>query len=248
MSTPGQISAMYCIKRTTVMRRTMNCMAVLQRHLSDLGVCFAAKQNTSNPQIHFQTGPLSAVPGMWSCNSQIHFRLPGCSYGDLIGNLRQLLSFHTLACLQAWIDEMSKYLKKADPNHMITVGEEGFYTKGSTGEAVNPGTGWASLTGQDFIANHASPAIDFAAAHIWPDNWEVSPLLVRPSVHTPSCPPLCPAFCILPYCKLTWYLTCLQHPLHPVRELILVHVLSFSLLYLLFLLHLWLLPCPQTGM
>ena len=69
---------------------------------------------------------------------------------------------------------MSKYLKKADPNHMITVGEEGFYTKGSSGEQVNPGTGWASLTGQDFIANHASPSIDFAAAHIWPDNWEVS--------------------------------------------------------------------------
>lgn len=77
-------------------------------------------------------------------------------------------------CLQSWIDEMSKYLKKADPNHMITVGEEGFYTKGSSGESVNPGTGWASLTGQDFIANHASKAIDFAAAHIWPDNWEVS--------------------------------------------------------------------------
>ncbi len=76
--------------------------------------------------------------------------------------------------LQSWIDEMSKYLKKADPNHMITVGEEGFYTKGSSGESVNPGTGWASLTGQDFIANHASKAIDFAAAHIWPDNWEVS--------------------------------------------------------------------------
>ncbi|DBB03621.1 TPA: hypothetical protein ACH3X3_010954 [Trebouxia sp. C0006] len=74
--------------------------------------------------------------------------------------------------VQSWIDEMAKYLKKADPNHMITVGEEGFYTKGSSGESVNPGTGWASLTGQDFIANHASKAIDFAAAHIWPDNWE----------------------------------------------------------------------------
>ena len=75
--------------------------------------------------------------------------------------------------VQSWIDEMAKYLKKADPNHMITVGEEGFYTKGSAGESVNPGTGWASLTGQDFLANHASKAIDFAAAHIWPDNWEV---------------------------------------------------------------------------
>ena len=75
--------------------------------------------------------------------------------------------------LQSWIDEMAAYLKKADPNHMVTVGEEGFYTKGSAGESVNPGTGWASLTGQDFSANHASPHIDFAACHIWPDNWEV---------------------------------------------------------------------------
>ena len=70
---------------------------------------------------------------------------------------------------------------------MITVGEEGFYTKGSSGEAVNPGTGWASLTGQDFIANHASPAIDFAAAHIWPDNWEVRGHLLDPFQSTSFC-------------------------------------------------------------
>ena len=78
-----------------------------------------------------------------------------------------------LVPLQSWIDEMAAYLKKADPNHMVTVGEEGFYTKGSAGESANPGSGWASLTGQDFTANHASPHIDFAACHIWPDNWEV---------------------------------------------------------------------------
>lgn len=118
-----------------------------------------------------------------------------CLTGVPVLSIQYLLKSNTLLTLfcvwywtlthsllqQSWIDEMSKYLKQADPNHMITVGEEGFYTKGSTGEAVNPGTGWASLTGQDFIANHASPAIDFAAAHIWPDNWEVG-LLLHPGL------------------------------------------------------------------
>lgn len=32
-------------------------------------------------------------------------------------------------------------------------------------------TDWASKTGQDWIANHALPQIDFAAFHIWSDNW-----------------------------------------------------------------------------
>lgn len=103
----------------------------------------------------------------------------------------------TCQCLQSWIDDMSKYLKKADPNHMITVGEEGFYTKGSSGEATNPGTGWASLTGQDFIANHASPAIDFAAAHIWPDNWEVRGHLVLCTL-SPSSSTQCSAALFIP--------------------------------------------------
>ena len=96
---------------------------------------------------------------------------------------------------------MSQYLKKADPNHMITVGEEGFYTKGSSGEGVNPGTGWASLTGQDFIANHASPAIDFAAAHIWPDNWEVSGRLPKPISSQSALVPACGCTYVLVHAK-----------------------------------------------
>lgn len=57
---------------------------------------------------------------------------------------------------------------------MITVGEEGFYALGSMNERLNPGNGWASITGQNFTANHAPKDIDFAAIHLWPDNWEVS--------------------------------------------------------------------------
>ena len=95
-----------------------------------------------------------------------------------------------LVLLQSWIDEMAAYLKKADPNHMVTVGEEGFYTKGSAGESANPGSGWASLTGQDFTANHASPHIDFAACHIWPDNWEVCTELMAKSLLTLTLQPV----------------------------------------------------------
>ena len=29
--------------------------------------------------------------------------------------------------VQGWIEEMSAYLKQQDPNHLVTVGEEGFY-------------------------------------------------------------------------------------------------------------------------
>ena len=78
------------------------------------------------------------------------------------------------ARLQAWIEEMAKYVKRLDPNHMLSTGEEGFYAGDARGSArVNPEV-WASTTGQDFIANHAVPEIDFAVAHLWPDNWGCS--------------------------------------------------------------------------
>ena len=82
---------------------------------------------------------------------------------------------HSLACTmsQAWIAEMSSYLKAQDPKHMVTVGEEGFWGPGAKREHANPGNGWASLTGQNFTANMNLPTIDFAAVHLWPDNWEV---------------------------------------------------------------------------
>lgn len=75
--------------------------------------------------------------------------------------------------VQAWIEEMSAHLKSLDPNHMVTIGEEGFYGPGSVSESVNPGTGWATITGQNFTANHAPKSIDFAGIHLWPDNWEI---------------------------------------------------------------------------
>ena len=40
-------------------------------------------------------------------------------------------------------------------------------------KGTNPDDGnrWGSRTGQDFAADHASPAFDYATLHMWPDNW-----------------------------------------------------------------------------
>lgn len=70
-----------------------------------------------------------------------------------------------------WYHEMAAFVKSLDTNHLVTTGEDGFY--GDATNPANPGVGssWASEEGQDFIADHDSPDIDFAVAHLWPDNW-----------------------------------------------------------------------------
>ncbi|UPR03103.1 glycoside hydrolase [Chloropicon primus] len=73
--------------------------------------------------------------------------------------------------LQAWIESESAYVKEQDPNHLVTVGEEGFWSSGSPNEYANP-TSWAKDMGQDFKLNHMPKDIDFATIHIWPDTWK----------------------------------------------------------------------------
>eukprot|EP01025_Chloroclados_australasicus_P015940 TRINITY_DN1777_c0_g1_i4.p1 TRINITY_DN1777_c0_g1~~TRINITY_DN1777_c0_g1_i4.p1 ORF type:complete len:734 (-),score=95.34 TRINITY_DN1777_c0_g1_i4:242-2266(-) len=68
-----------------------------------------------------------------------------------------------------WVDEMAKHIKEEDPNHMITIGYEGFYAPGCD-SAYNPGT-WAEQSGQNSPKDHGSDYIDFIGTHIWPDNW-----------------------------------------------------------------------------
>ena len=72
--------------------------------------------------------------------------------------------------LQSWIESESAFVKELDPNHMVTVGEEGFWAGDSPNEYANP-TWWAKAMGQDFRRNHLPESIDFATIHIWPDTW-----------------------------------------------------------------------------
>ncbi|KIZ05301.1 Mannan endo-1,4-beta-mannosidase 2 [Monoraphidium neglectum] len=78
------------------------------------------------------------------------------------------------ARVQSWLEEMAAFVRSVDPNHMITVGSEGFY--GPTTPdllAANPGP-WGIEMGQDFVNNTNIPQIDFATVHAWPDNWMIA--------------------------------------------------------------------------
>lgn len=48
---------------------------------------------------------------------------------------------HVPDVLQSWVEEMSGFLKSEDPNHLVTVGEEGFYGPGSGNTDSNPTPG-----------------------------------------------------------------------------------------------------------
>ncbi|MBA2395182.1 MAG: cellulase family glycosylhydrolase [Ktedonobacteraceae bacterium] len=65
-----------------------------------------------------------------------------------------------------WVKEMSAYIKSIDPNHLVAVGDEGFYNNaGSTDFTYNGGSG------DDWKKFIAVPTIDYGTAHLYPDGW-----------------------------------------------------------------------------
>lgn len=77
--------------------------------------------------------------------------------------------------LDSWIGAMSDFVKGIDSNHLLTVGEEGFFD--NEDEDWSPGNpsgagSWAGDQGQSFYDNHAHPSIDYAGIHMWIQNWE----------------------------------------------------------------------------
>jgi mannan endo-1,4-beta-mannosidase len=69
---------------------------------------------------------------------------------------------HTLT---TWADEMSRYIKSLDPNHLVSVGDEGFLDGG--------GAHWAykANDGVDHRALSALGDIDFGTFHLYPEDW-----------------------------------------------------------------------------
>ena len=62
-----------------------------------------------------------------------------------------------IAAYQSWIAESAAFIKKTDPNHLITIGTEG-----------TMGTDESSALYKQI---HAIPTIDYLTLHIWPKNW-----------------------------------------------------------------------------
>jgi mannan endo-1,4-beta-mannosidase len=70
--------------------------------------------------------------------------------------------------ITGWVKEMSAHIKSLDNNHMVSVGDEGFFNrKGQSAEQYN------GKDGVDHEAFLALDSIDFGTFHLYPDNWSV---------------------------------------------------------------------------
>jgi mannan endo-1,4-beta-mannosidase len=68
--------------------------------------------------------------------------------------------------ITSWVKEMSEHIKALDPNHLVAVGDEGFFNR--------PGSGNELYTGKDGVDHEAFLAlasIDFGTFHLYPDIW-----------------------------------------------------------------------------
>ena len=70
--------------------------------------------------------------------------------------------------LTTWADEMSGHIKSVDPNHLVSVGDEGFY-------CTNPSSDeWTENCGEgvDTVAFAKLPNVDVLSFHLYPDHWD----------------------------------------------------------------------------
>ncbi|KAG9018726.1 hypothetical protein FRB90_010194 [Tulasnella sp. 427] len=72
----------------------------------------------------------------------------------------------TTATVTSWADEISTYIKKLDPHHLVSAGVEGFFNHANA-------TDWAysGADGVDFDAITKLKNIDYGTFHCYPDWW-----------------------------------------------------------------------------
>lgn len=71
--------------------------------------------------------------------------------------------------ITAWAKEMSAYIKSIDPNHMVALGDEGFFNQpGSSSYPYQGGEG------VDFTANMAILTLDYGTFHMYPIGWGIT--------------------------------------------------------------------------
>ncbi|KAK7553450.1 mannan endo-1,4-beta-mannosidase A [Phyllosticta citricarpa] len=65
-----------------------------------------------------------------------------------------------------WASSTSKYIKQLDPNHMVTLGDEGFGLTGGDGSYP-----YTYGEGLDFEKNLKIETLDFGTLHLYPSGW-----------------------------------------------------------------------------
>jgi mannan endo-1,4-beta-mannosidase len=76
--------------------------------------------------------------------------------------------------MRAWIDEVAREVKAHAPGHLVGTGEEGFEPSPEGYDAAfwaAVGTTMLRTPGSSFARNTASPYIDFASVHFYPEAW-----------------------------------------------------------------------------
>jgi len=68
-----------------------------------------------------------------------------------------------------WADEMSTYVRSLDANHLIAVGDEGFYN-----EPSNPSYPYQGGEGVDWKRLTALPNVSYGTMHLYPDHWNTT--------------------------------------------------------------------------
>ena len=75
--------------------------------------------------------------------------------------------------LYNWAKEMSEYVKSIDPNHMVSLGDEGFYNKpyGYYNEYTTSNYAFYGAEGVDFEKLMTIETLDFGTPHLYLDQW-----------------------------------------------------------------------------
>lgn len=89
---------------------------------------------------------------------------PRCTGDD---NRGQSSSCNT-AMITSWVSTMSAYIKSLDSNHMVTLGDEGWF---STNAGYGSSYDYGGAIGIDWISNLKLSSIDYGTVHLYPSSW-----------------------------------------------------------------------------
>ncbi|OIW28323.1 glycoside hydrolase [Coniochaeta ligniaria NRRL 30616] len=75
--------------------------------------------------------------------------------------------------ITTWAANVSAYIKDIDPNHMVTLGDEGWFgsADGYTDGDPSSTAYLANYNGVDFVANLKIPTLDYGVFHLYPNLW-----------------------------------------------------------------------------
>lgn len=76
------------------------------------------------------------------------------------------------ALLLDWVHEMAVFVKQLDVNHMVALGDEGFFNEHHFLEHNKKGQLYDGRHGTDFAAILDIPEIDFGGYHFYPQDWD----------------------------------------------------------------------------